>query len=72
MSAAHRLSLLLLALPAQAFVASVAPLPSHRRVASSPTLFFDTLFPSKAPEVSWSASYKQKDIDALWNTIKQL
>ena len=73
----HR-NLLLLALATttvsvDAFVASIATSPPlHRRVASSPVLFFDTLFPTKAPEVPWASSYKQKDIDALWNTLKQV
>ena len=67
----RRLVSLLLVASTDAYIA-VAPLPSHHRRAASPNLFFDTLFPTKAPPVSWSDSYAQKDIDALWNTAKQL
>ena len=69
----HLFSLLLLLLAhAEAFV-GVAPRPAHHHLrAPSPALFFDTLFPTKAPPVPWSESYKQKDIDALWNTMRQL
>ena len=68
------LALLLLLSSAEAFVApaalSYAPAAHGRAPPSS--LFFDTLFPTKAPPVPWSDSYAQRDIDALWNTMRPL